>query len=340
MLILMEWLQSIGALLTMAFGMYGVGIKPRNERGQLTREGKVVLTGIAMCGLVAFSSTAWQIHSSAVSAEHERARFSRLLESVERTTYASEGGLVSFEYVVDLSADGFFGYGQRLAKAYADRKKDCGEPKDYNADVLDCGDYAWVISEIFDQDAVHFDLTSSLAPAEDKEWIANQILRFTGPSLNVYDERHTGVWPETKESIAIVPEDLRDQIELKYGMVTSAYGSTEHHGLHVSVHRASVASLENQDIGITSLADMLGKVVKSSLVWDRRACSPTPDERDIDCMPKVISAPLRLKSFKIDFPHGVAVTLVDQKDQVEQGDELYLVKTIPSEILELERSEQ
>jgi hypothetical protein len=38
----MEWLQAIGSLLTMGFGIFGVGVKPRNDMGQLTREGQIV----------------------------------------------------------------------------------------------------------------------------------------------------------------------------------------------------------------------------------------------------------------------------------------------------------
>jgi hypothetical protein len=94
----MEWAQAFGSLLSMVFGIYGLGLKPRTETGQLTRQGKVILTGIVLSGLVTFSSTAWQTYSRQASAERERARFTRLLESVERTTYASKDGFFHLLY--------------------------------------------------------------------------------------------------------------------------------------------------------------------------------------------------------------------------------------------------
>jgi len=319
----LDWLQAAGSFITMIFGMYGVGVKARDGAGRLTKEGRIVLVGIVLGGLVAISTAVWQTYTRQISAAAERARFSRLLESVERVTYATKDGHVSFEYEIKMEGPSFAGYMKRLQDTFDDRNRICGQIKDKNADVFPCGDFRWNISPLFDSDELIFDLKSSLAPSEKGEWIANQGIRHTGLWIGTYDKYYAKEWPDALRAMSIVAEDLKDRIEFSYD------GKT----LSGKVYRWPLSSLPSADIGVTSLSDLFGKILKVTGAYSRAACSITERERDGGCMVKIMNLSLAIKKFEIDFPHGVSVRLSSSSDQIRQEGFSYLAKSVPGDAL-------
>jgi hypothetical protein len=326
----MDWLQIIGSLLAMSFGIYGLGIQPRDSSGNLTPEGRVILVGIIASGLVAILITILEIKSKAEATAMENIRFTRLFSSIERSTYSSRDGYVSFLYEIDLNAPTLREYKARLEREYENRETKCAKRNDPD-DVVPCPGYEWSKSDSFEDDTLRFNLDSPLAPQENTEWVANQILRFFGVSINSYDRDYSGDWPEPTRSIQIFPEDVRSKIQLIYGQYS--LGSF---GLYVRIDRVPLATVNADDVGITSLYDMLGKVLVSSPVWDRHACGKSNGrERDLNCTMAVMNASIAIRSFGIDFPHGLAVNLTDT-DRRKGKDSWYLVKKVPSDITKIE----
>jgi hypothetical protein len=122
----------------------------------------------------------------------------------------------SIYFTVDLQADGMVNYAKRLSQVYSDRDKLCGRRDDLRNWTAQCGDFEWSGVDVFDADSIYFWFKSTLAPQAQDEWIANQMLRFTGISLSVFEQTYEDIWPQPKRSLEFILEQLRDGITFSY----------------------------------------------------------------------------------------------------------------------------
>lgn len=89
--------KTLAIVATAGFGVYGLDVKSRDDRGNFTRRGKVVLAGVLVSALITGLIQAGEYIQSQQQAADELARSRQILVSVERNLYPLEPLSMSFD---------------------------------------------------------------------------------------------------------------------------------------------------------------------------------------------------------------------------------------------------
>src|ERR1700733_5740801 len=82
--------KTLATIATAGFGIYGLDAKSRDEKGNFSKQGKVVLTGLLISALITGLIQAGEFMESQRSAAEQLARSRRVLLSIERNLYPLE----------------------------------------------------------------------------------------------------------------------------------------------------------------------------------------------------------------------------------------------------------
>lgn len=116
-------LKLLGGLAAAAFGVLGVGVKTRNDNGELNRNGWVALVGILVGGVLAVGSSVYDFIGGQKKEADDRLRQERLMLSVQRNLYPMRG--LKAEGEISLSGDSIIDAYKHLIRDTVSRDPFC-----------------------------------------------------------------------------------------------------------------------------------------------------------------------------------------------------------------------
>jgi hypothetical protein len=106
------------------------------------------------------------------------------------------------------------------------------------------------------------------------------------------------------------------------------------------VNGRALDTLSRENVKITALNDMLGKVLRTFMIFDRPLCSGAPTiELASTCLETARSSPITVTSIMLEYSHGITVTLSDSDKKIDNDGKPYLIKKIPNDPSELGSAE-
>ena len=132
--------KTVATIATAAFGVYGLGVNARDDRGRLTKQGKVVLGGLIVSALITGVIQTGEFVENRQAAADQLTRSQQVLLAVERNVYQLQPLSVTFELEYSMKGPALASYSARLQKAIVDDFRSHGHTAMLGADGLPAED--------------------------------------------------------------------------------------------------------------------------------------------------------------------------------------------------------
>jgi hypothetical protein len=293
--LLLDILKAIGAISTAAFGMYGVGVKTRDEDGNITRAGVVAVTGIAASLLVAMASVVVESYQRERGAQEEARKYEQLTRNALYASLSTDRATISVSLSIDAITLAAVApkYFSRLRAALATRAAcKVSESTPRYRTVYECSGYTVESYDLLG-DSVTFRTGSSLLPTREQDPAAHALLESAGVYL-VVD-------PARLERASILD---RDPLYFRPSALAPTY-TFKDDILFIASNDQPLERNLLVDQNVSSIVDLLGKKLELSTQTSFSCSKAFRDSNPQECevLQSYFKDGLKLERFAIRFPH-------------------------------------
>lgn len=253
--VLVDLVKAIGAVFSVAFGIYGIGAQTRNEDKTLNRAGRIAASGIILSLVVTLTAQILDDRQNAKKSAEEALRFQGLLNDVFYGPLSTENTNIDMSLLITLDQLRTIdpNYVTRLERADSDRsqckvqthKEGVTTERDFK-----CNGYAITESELMGNELT-FDSDSPLAPNSEEP--AAELLKRLGVAFVIHPKNETEIQRITAGQPAVF-------VFGKFWPHT--HFSLDGFGLHLGVEQERLPPELLSDANVSSVVDLLGSEIE------------------------------------------------------------------------------
>jgi len=125
-------LKFLSGLAAAGFGLFGIGSKTRDDKGKLTRDGKIALIGVLVAGIIAGATSIYEFSAEQEKDREEHLRSQRLMLSVQRGLYPLKGVSGDLELTFTQDFAGLKSYKALLRQRLPPAHQKCHPTEDFS----------------------------------------------------------------------------------------------------------------------------------------------------------------------------------------------------------------
>jgi hypothetical protein len=300
-------LKLLSGLAAAGFGLFGIGTKTRDDKGKLTRDGRIALIGVLVAGVIAGTSSIYEFSVGQEKDRQEHLQSQRLMLSVQRGLYPLRGvsGDLRLTFTQDFA--GLTPYKEILRQQLPPPHQKCKPTQDFSCFDEDEGGNVYGIPE-----------KSRLFPKQES--LVGTILNGLGLGFRLV-KLGPGNGDPNYNLIASFDFVLRDGIP-KDRMLTFSPGSGK---FGYVIGHFDIPDERTTRATVYSLVEVFPGFISASMDVDRSFdCDATKKLGVPDCFDtihKPISDGLKINKLRLRFPYPKAINFDDQDIRCKFFDE-------------------